>query len=85
MDPCVWMAKSYVAVSRCADFASAVSTSPRSLVTSSLTICVERTWSQILVSSGSPCQSDQVAFSCLAAVVGAPTLPPVPKQATGRS
>src|SRR2546428_10219986 len=69
IEPCVCIAKSYVAASRRAERGSACSTSPTLLVTSFLTTAVSRTCRQSRLSSGSPAQGDHVARSCRAAVM----------------
>src|SRR6266850_2539626 len=69
IEPCVCIAKSYVAASRRAACGSACSTSPTLLVTSFLTTAVSRTCCQSRPSSGSPAQDDHVARSCRAAVM----------------
>src|SRR6266581_1591830 len=64
IEPCMWMAKSYVALMTLApSLASASVVLPTLLVTSSLTTLVARTCSQSLSWSGSVCTVDQVAFS----------------------
>src|SRR2546426_7698076 len=69
IEPCVCIAKSYVAASHRAARGSACSTSPTSLVTSFFTTAVSRTCCQSRLSSGSPAQADHVARSCRAAVM----------------
>src|SRR5437879_3320168 len=76
IEPCVCIAKSYVAASRRAARGSACSTSPTLLVTSFLTTAVSRTCRQSRLSSGSPAQGDHVARSCRAAVTAPHPVPP---------
>src|SRR5215813_11146171 len=74
IDPCVWMANSYVAWSRLAAPARAALGSPLSIVTSSLLIGVDRTCSYSLLMSGKPSHDDHVALSWLAAFTAAHSL-----------
>src|SRR5712691_2083438 len=67
IEPCVWMAKSYVAEMRFGASLSALALLPTLEVTSSLLILVARTYSQSCARSGSPSHFDQVAFSLRAA------------------
>src|ERR1700722_7325175 len=69
IDPCVWMAKSYVAVSVFAAPFNACAESPLLLVTSSFATFEWRTKSQISRSSGRPCQSDQLTLRLRAALI----------------
>src|SRR5215469_17428142 len=69
IEPCVWTAKSYVALSAFAPFWIASSTLPTLLVASSLETLVARTCSQSFVCSGSSAQFDQVALSLRAALI----------------
>src|SRR5262249_19607094 len=67
IEPCVWMAKSYVAANCFSAFAIASAGLPTCEVTSSFAILVLRTLSLSLLWSGNPSHADQVALSLRAA------------------
>src|SRR5689334_17131465 len=63
IEPCVWIAKSYVALTSFApDALSACGASPTFCSSSSLLTFVARTYSHSFASSGKPAQSDHVAL-----------------------
>ena len=74
IEPWVWMAKSYVALSFFAAPAMAAFGLPRSTATSSLATFVARTCSQSFDGSGRPSHFDHVALSARAALTAAHSL-----------